>query len=77
MSAPNLEKSKELEIKRAEKVAEVRNALEKLSGAQFKKLENLQRMERVLKKEIETLLQVSFTEYIYFLIEVTEFKGEG
>ncbi|KAF1765979.1 hypothetical protein GCK72_005933 [Caenorhabditis remanei] len=57
MSVPNLEKSKELEIKRAEKVAEVRNALEKLSGAQFKKLENLQRMERVLKKEIETLLQ--------------------
>lgn len=48
----------DLEQKRVEKIAEVRAALEKLTGPKFKKLENVQRMERMLKKEIELLQKV-------------------
>ncbi|CCD65792.1 DUF1308 domain-containing protein [Caenorhabditis elegans] len=45
----------DLERQRIEKIKEVQEAVAKLTGAKFQKLENLQRMERMLNKEIELL----------------------
>lgn len=53
----------DLERQRIEKIKEVQEAVAKLTGAKFQKLENLQRMERMLNKEIELLQNVFYRFY--------------
>ncbi|CAP24191.1 Protein CBG02301 [Caenorhabditis briggsae] len=54
-----MEADDQLELRRREKIEEVQAAVEKLLGQKFQKLENLQRMDKMLKKEIHLLQNAS------------------